>query len=57
MRDDICTIPISEVFEDGDGCPVCRMRKMLEDRFIVPEKKFTPFKFFKKEVTDNEEQN
>ena len=34
-----------------------QLRKMLEDRFIVPEKKFTPFKFFKKEVTDNEEQN
>ena len=34
MREDICTIPISEVFENGDGCPICRMRKMLEDRIV-----------------------
>lgn len=32
MRDDICTIPLSEVFEDGDGCPICRMKRMLEER-------------------------
>jgi hypothetical protein len=32
MREDICTIPISEVFEPKDGCPICRMRDMLEDR-------------------------
>lgn len=32
MREDICTIPLSEVFENDDGCPVCRMKKMLEDR-------------------------
>lgn len=32
MRDDICTIPLSEVFEDNDGCPICRMREMLEER-------------------------
>lgn len=34
MRNDICTIPLSEVFENGDGCPVCRMKKMLEERLI-----------------------
>lgn len=32
MREDICTIPVSEVFEPKDGCPICRMRDMLEDR-------------------------
>ena len=32
MRDDICTIPLNEVFEKGDGCPICRMRNMLTER-------------------------
>ncbi len=32
MRDDICTIPISEVFEHNDGCPICRMRDTIEER-------------------------
>lgn len=32
MREDICTIPISEVFEPRDGCPICRMRNTLENR-------------------------
>lgn len=32
MRKDICSIPISEIFEPKDGCPFCRMRDMLEDR-------------------------
>ena len=34
MRDDICTIPVSEVFEVKDGCPLCRMHKTVEDRII-----------------------
>lgn len=34
MRDTIYTIPISEVFEPRDGCPLCRMRDMLEERSI-----------------------
>lgn len=34
MRDDICTIPISEIFEVNDGCPICRMYKTVEDRII-----------------------
>lgn len=34
MRDDITSIPISEVFEPKDGCPVCRLRDMLEERSI-----------------------
>ena len=32
MRDDICTIPVSEVFEHNDGCPICRMRDTIEER-------------------------
>ncbi len=34
MREDICTIPVSEAFEENDGCPVCRMRRTVEDRII-----------------------
>ena len=34
MRDDICSIPISEVFERGDGCPICGIRNMLEERML-----------------------
>ena len=34
MRDDICTIPVSEGFEEKDGCPLCRMRAIAEKRVI-----------------------
>ena len=34
MSDDICTIPVSEVFEENDGCPICRMRDTVEQRII-----------------------
>ena len=34
MRDSIYTIPVSEVFEPMDGCPVCRLRDTLEKRCI-----------------------
>lgn len=34
MRDDICTIPVSEIFEVDDGCPICRMYKTVEDRIM-----------------------
>ncbi len=34
MREDICTIPISEAFEGNDGCPICRMRKTVENRIL-----------------------
>lgn len=30
------------------------LRRVLEDKFLIPEKKFGPFKMFKKEVTDDE---
>lgn len=34
MRDSILTIPISEILEPKDGCPICRMRDMLEQRTV-----------------------
>lgn len=35
MRDDICTIPISEAFEKQEGCPICNMYKMVEERILT----------------------
>ncbi|MCI9414837.1 MAG: hypothetical protein HFJ79_06665 [Clostridiales bacterium] len=32
MREDITSLPVSEVFEERDGCPICRMRDLLEQR-------------------------
>lgn len=34
MKDSIYTIPVSEVFEPMDGCPICRLRDTLEKRCI-----------------------
>lgn len=34
MRESILTIPINEIFEPQSGCPICRMRDMLEDRAV-----------------------
>ena len=34
MRNDICTIPINEVFEVVDGCPICRMIHTVEDHVL-----------------------
>ncbi len=34
MRDDICTIPVSEIFEEENGCPLCRMHDKVEERII-----------------------
>lgn len=34
MREDICTIPVSEGFEEKDGCPLCRMRAIAEKRVV-----------------------
>ena len=34
MKYDICSFPISEVFEPKDGCPICRLRDLLETRMI-----------------------
>ncbi len=32
MQENICSIPINDVFLPKDGCPLCRMRDMLEER-------------------------
>ena len=34
MKEAIYTIPISEVFEPKDGCPLCRLRDILEQRCL-----------------------
>lgn len=34
MKEDICSIPVSEVFEPKDGCPICRMVKTVEDHLV-----------------------
>ena len=34
MRYDITNIPVAEVFEEGDGCPICRLRNLLEKRAV-----------------------
>lgn len=34
MKETIFTIPISEVFEPRDGCPLCRMYDTLEERAL-----------------------
>ena len=34
MRESILTIPISEILEPREGCPICRMRDMLEQRTV-----------------------
>ncbi len=34
MREDICSIPVSEVFAVKDGCPICRLYDTLEKRMV-----------------------
>ena len=34
MRESILTIPISEIMEESCGCPICKMRDMLEQRTV-----------------------
>lgn len=34
MREDICTIPVSEGFEPKQGCPLCRMYAVAEKRAV-----------------------
>ena len=34
MKPNITTIPITELFSQTDGCPVCRMRRMLEEQYV-----------------------
>lgn len=34
MKEKIYTIPVNEVFEPGEGCPLCRLRETLEERAL-----------------------
>ena len=34
MKESIYTIPVSEVLEPRDGCPLCRMQDTLEKRAV-----------------------
>lgn len=34
MKPNITTIPITEIFTETAGCPICRMRKMLEEQYV-----------------------
>lgn len=34
MKEDICSIPINDIFNIKDGCPICRMRNDLENRAL-----------------------
>lgn len=34
MKENICTIPVNEVFEVKDGCPICRMRDLIEAKYV-----------------------
>ena len=33
MKETIVTIPINDLFAPKDGCPLCRMERMLEDQY------------------------
>ena len=34
MAERIYTIPVNEIFEEKDGCPICRLRNILEQRSL-----------------------
>ncbi len=34
MKENICTIPINDLFKPKDGCPICSMAKMLEETYV-----------------------
>ena len=34
MKENICTIPINDIFRETDGCPLCRMRDMVEQQYV-----------------------
>lgn len=34
MKETIYTIPVNEIFEVSDGCPICRMRDVLETKYV-----------------------
>lgn len=34
MKENICTIPINDLFKPKDGCPICNMEQMLEETYV-----------------------
>ena len=34
MKENICTIPINDIFRETGGCPICRMHQMLEEHYV-----------------------
>lgn len=34
MKPNITTIPITDIFTKTDGCPICRMYRMLEEQYV-----------------------
>lgn len=34
MKENICTIPINDLFKPKCGCPICRMEEMLEKTYV-----------------------
>ncbi|MBQ4128212.1 MAG: hypothetical protein IJD68_00395 [Ruminococcus sp.] len=34
MKENICTIPINDIFKETDGCPICRMKKLVEEQYV-----------------------
>ncbi len=34
MKENICTIPINDLFKPKNGCPICRMEEMLEETYV-----------------------
>lgn len=34
MKETICTIPVNEIFEQTGGCPVCRMKSEIEQKYV-----------------------
>ncbi len=34
MKETIYTIPINEIFEEKSGCPICKIKSMLEQNFV-----------------------
>ena len=34
MKENICTIPINDLFVPKNGCPICRMEEMLEETYV-----------------------
>ena len=34
MKETICTIPVNDIFNEVGGCPVCRMRDLIEKQYV-----------------------